>query len=289
MAYQAAGVWALQQPPKITNGVYKLREITPKQLALPMIDGLVIRIHCVDVYDKVKKAYTNWKWLDDQVQKARDAKVKYGILLMGEDESKPWLNPFADKYNHVTNAIGSRYRDCSAWFPGGSIAPNGSSEEPHWNNPMPKECVLVFEKQVDIAVVSFVPACSMLWPVSAKDKSGRIKQCAAYLATKAAGRAMIGHNALKLKDVPPQTPMQWLTAPQNVLASNLAHQYSMGMEFEMVSPTIENHPSKPGFPRPGTRDINECIGQAYRVAGQAGVMAKDVHIRVYPDDLGSVN
>jgi len=277
-AQPAAGLFALQQPPQ-PNG--KLRFITEAELRLPAIDGVIIRLHCADV---LKDGKFTWTFLDAQVNRARKTGKKFGLLLMGEDVAKPWLNPFAAKYNRVTAALGARYPDCVAWFPGGSISPPGSSEEPHWPNPMPAECVPAFKRQVDVAVAAF-PRASLLWPISAKDKSGRVQQCAGYLAAMAPGRAMIGHNALKLKDKPPQTPAQWLTAPQNKLVLSLAKAHRTGVEFEMVSPTVENHKGS-SFPRCGTRNINECIGQAKKLAEMAG--GAELHVRIYPGDLSKV-
>ena len=277
-AQPAAGLFALQQPPQ-ANG--SLRIITEQQLRLPAIDGVIIRLHCADV---LKGGKYDWTFLDAQVNRARKTGKKFGILLMGEDVAKPWLNPFADKYNRVTSAIGARYPDCVAWFPGGSISPPGSSEEPHWSNPMPAECVPAFKRQVDVSVSAF-PKASILWPISAKDRSGRIQECAAYLASKAKGRAMIGHNALKLKGPPPQTPAQWLDASHNKLVVNLAKKHGTAVEFEMVSPTAENLKGS-SFPRAGTRNINDCIGQAKELAKRAG--ASDLHVRVYPDDVAKV-
>jgi hypothetical protein len=277
-AQPAAGIFALQQPPK--NG--QLRIITEQQLRLPAIAGVIIRLHCADVLKANGKL--DFTWLDGQVNRARKTGKKFGLLLMGEDVAKPWLNPYSGKYNRMTQSLGARYPDCVAWFPGGSISPPGSSEEPHWSNPMPAECVPAFKNHVDFAVQAF-PNASLLWPISAKDRSGRIQQCAAYLATKAPDRAMIGHNALKLKDLPPQTPTQWLDAPHNRLVVDLAKKHRMGLEFEMIGPTASNHPQRSSFPRAGTRNINDCIGQAKKLAERAGVDWGDVHVRVYPDDL----
>lgn len=275
-AQPAAGLFALQQPPQ-PNGT--LRIVTEAELRLPAIDGVIIRLHCADVLDK--KGNLNFTWLDGQVSRVRKTGKKFGLLLMGEDVAKPWLNPFAAKYNRVTQALGNRYPDCVAWFPGGSISPPRSSEEPHWSNPMPAECVPAFKRQVDVAVAAF-PRASILWPISAKDKSGRVQQCAGYLAAMAPGRTMIGHNALKLKDKPPQTAAQWLTAPHNKLAVSLAKAHRTGVEFEMVDDTRKNHKGS-SFPRCGTRNINECIAQAKKLAQLAGTT--DLHVRIYPGDL----
>lgn len=282
-AQPAAGVFALQQPPQ-PNG--SLRIITEQQLRLPAIDGMIIRMHIKDVLKtpKGKPEYVDFAWLDGQVARARKTGKKFGLLLMSDGASKPWLDPFASRFNRVTKELGARYPDCVSWFPGGAISPPGSSEEPHWKNPMPAECVPAFKRQVDVAVAAF-PQASILWPISAKDRSGRIQECAAYLATKAKGRAMIGHNALKLKGPPPQTPAQWLDASHNKLVVSLAKKHGTAVEFEMVSPTAENLKGS-SFPRAGTRNINDCIGQAKELAKRAG--ASDLHVRVYPDDLAKV-
>lgn len=277
-----AGIWALQPPPKDGKG----RIITEAMLKHPKVEGLVIRFHTYDVYNE-KTGQFNWKWLDEQVNRARKTGDKFGLLLMGEDYAKPWLNPFAAKYNTVTKALGVKYPDCSAWFPGGSMSPPKSSEEPHWNNPMPAEAVAAFKKHVDVAVAAF-PKASMLWPVSAKDKSGRIEQCAAYLAAFAPDRCMIGSNALKYVDLPPQTPPQWLDAEHNKRVVAYAKKFRMGMEFELISPMASNHPSRSSFPRAGTRDINRCLSQAENLAARAGMKCSDIHVRIYPDDLVKV-
>lgn len=280
-AQPAAGLFALQQPPQ-PNG--SLRIITEQQLRLPAIDGVIIRLHCKDVLKVNKKTGAetfDFAWLDGQVARVRKTGKKFGLLLMSDGVAKPWQNPFADRFNRVTKELGARYPDCVAWFPGGAISPPGSSEEPHWRNPMPAECVPAFKRQVDVAVAAF-PRASLLWPISAKDRSGRVEQCAAYLAAVARGRAMLGHNALKLKDKPPQTPAQWLQVPHNKLATDLAIWHGTGVEFEMVSPTVENHKGT-NIPRAGTRNINECIAQAKKLAAMAGTT--DLHVRIYPDDL----
>jgi hypothetical protein len=279
------GVWALQPPPDRKG---KGRIITEAMLRLPAVRGITIRFHSYNILQP--NGSLDWKWLDAQVTRARRTGRKYSLLQMGEDQKSPWLNPFASAFQRVAEGCALRYRDCAGWHVGGVASPPGSSEEPHWKNPMPKQAAHAYDRHMDWAWHAFSPTTMIVLPLSAKDKSGAMDLVFGSLGSYVGNpkRALLCHHALKLKDSPAQSPANWLKASHNRLLVQQVNDFELCMGFELISPMASNHPTHFNFPRAGTRDINLVLSSAYLLGAECEIAREDVHVRVYPDDLDNI-
>lgn len=227
---------------------------------LKLVDGLTIRIRPSWLVDG------DYTFVDECVAACRTAKRKYTLLLMGGEPGAKEAQ--AQFYERTAKDLAKRYGD-DPYLWGVHVtgcSPIGTSEELHWEAITP-----AVEKQIrrmiDAWTAAF-PAKNILLAIGNKDDLG-MKRVITYLLSKAKGRAIVKHNAMKASTN--------LKANHNQLVAWAGTQGSM-VGFEMVGSTKEQR-------------FGGTLDKAIQNANQVAKAAKPPvisYLAIYPPDLSKI-
>lgn len=262
------GYFALQPGSEDVRPANSGRRISEADLRRPLVAGLTIRF-------RPQWISVNGRWdfsfVDSCVQRCERTGDAFTLLLMGGG-SNPTSESNISFYEQAAKQLAERYERhplCAGTHITGCSNP-GTSEELHWDRPMPAAAIAANKRLIDAWCNSFDKHVCLL-AVSGKDAAA-MRQLIDYAQAKHPGRVLIKHNSLKQSTS--------LSAAHNQLIV-YAGKKGMPVGFEMVGPAGDAQRFGPG-------GIMAGVNKGKELLRGAGLDPEKAYYAIYPPDLGGL-
>lgn len=262
------GYFALQPGSEDVRPANSGRRISEAELRLAKVAGLTIRFR--PQWVSVNGRW-DWSFVDSCVQRCERTGDRFTLLLMGGGQ-----NPTSEQslifYEQAAQQLAARYENhplCAGPHITGCSNP-GTSEELHWDRPMPAAVIAANKRLIDAWCSAFDKHICLL-AVSGKDPAA-MRQLIDYAQAKHPGRVLIKHNSLKQSTL--------LSASHNQLIV-YAGKKGMPVGFEMVGPAGDVQRFGPG-------GIMAGVNKGKELLRSAGLDPEKAYYAIYGPDLGGL-
>jgi hypothetical protein len=260
------GYFALQPgahaPPGDLSPPKGTRLVSEADLRRGLVAGLTIRFR--PTWISVNGRW-DFSFVDSCVQRCERTGDRFTLLLMGGG-SNPTAESNLNFYEQAAQQLANRYENhplCAGAHITGCSNP-GTSEELHWERPMPAAAIAANKRLIDAWCKSFDKHVCLL-AVSGKDPAA-MKQIIDYAQAWHPGQVLIKHNSLKSSTS--------LSAEHNQLIV-YAGKKGMPVGFEMVGPAGD-------VARFGPGGIMAGVNKGKELLRGAGLDPEKAYYAIYP-------
>ncbi len=205
------------------------RFITEKQLRMPNVSGLTIRLRLAWL-ERADGSY-DVTFLNECVKRCHNTGDCYTLLVMGGESSQPWLPQNLNRYKKAAFMLSSYASDplCVGVHVGCGVSPPGVSEEQHWKPAMPRPAIDAAKALIDVWATYF-PNQAKLFAIGLPDAKA-MNEIINYGIARCPGKFLVKGNALKA------SPFA-LTFPQHQLVVSAGQRGAL-IGWECVGSTKE--------------------------------------------------